>query len=1655
VPEYLAALRGDPTLGRLAEQSAPLAARHGAETADAVDTVLGAERLVLLGPPGAGKSTVLRLAAARLARGAGPLARVPVYVDLASARSGESVDDVVARVLGAHGLADVPLRALAPATLFLDNLERATDVYLLEGLDLFMRAGGHAGPAVVIACRSADWPDYRTWFGETPTAELQRLTASAVAGAVARALPEETAQAARDWLARDGALAAAVRTPITLEAFLRALRGGGRERWHRGRVMDALLDAFLAAVPQTDRPAYRAALTDAALGSLGQGALFEVDTLQMGLGVTRDAMIRTGAVVAHGPALEFVEPLLAQHCAAAALVSRTAADPNMLVQRLRDVPEARRAGLLCGAYGLSPDPVAFVEALMASKDGPELAARCLAEPQSAGPAGPTAAAVVGSLAARVPALPAAALYRLGEALARLGEDAATAVAVRAALERAGEVAGFDDVFDRADVDPAPPIAAWVRGFMAERNLGLALRRVEDGGTSDAALERAHAALRLLAADVAFEQGLGRVASGDTEGACAAFESALVADPDRARYRFHYGRMLTSLGRAAEAVEHLERARDLAPEQAEIEAALGEAHRARDSVEAALASFEAARVLAPHVAAYAQAVGELHAELGDIDAAADAMQQALAAQDTEAGWHDALGQILAERGQWRAALRAFKRAHARDSQSPSYLRHLGRAHLAIGETDDAVAALERAREITPDGAGILADLALALATAGRTEAAIDMLQQAVAIDDGWPADHLWLGRLLQEAGALDQALHHARRASDLAPASAIAQADLGRLHQSRGEYREAVAAFNRAAEPRGSQDLASPPAVESEVVNRDVRPGDSPGADLAAEPSSPATGERESPGNAGIGAAERSAGASQSHSALALDQLAQAYATAGEATSAMHVLDQALSLAPDALDPRRRAGQLCLELGRVDEAVAHLDRAAALAPEDAAVQHELAHALRSAGDEAGAIVALRRATQLAPDNPDYLADLTTAARALGRAREARAAVDAALVLAPGRGDLHAMKAEVEAGAGDPALGRAALREAVSLAPDEPAYRAQLADSLALAPRHEVDGAAEGAASPPPEGGHADDPLATARRAAAVAPASAAAHAALAEAYAGRGLTEAASIAIRQAAALAPEEPAYREIQARLALDLGRPDEAVSALEQGVSDCPNAAALHHALGCAYDAGGWPSEARSSLRRAAELAPDNPVFHRALGLHLAADDPAGAREALQQAIALAGDDAEAHYQLGLVEARAGDDAAALARFESAAGLAATEPAYPRALGECLARLGRPGAAAALHHSLALDPRSAATYAALGDLHVREGPYALALDCYATAAHLAPDVGAYWRSLGLARLARGDAAGAAEALRESLEREPEDGEARDALEKAQALLARSPVEEPPPATSGDAPPEAMAPDGADRPVDGTALGLGADTRTDPAVAEAVERAQSALAAGDVSGARLALTRAVERAPDDGRLHFWLGKAAQAADDEAGALRHLETAARLDSRSPDAFMALGELYRKGDALDDAIQAYQQAVVCDPEAAEGHLRLGEVCAEAGLGDKAEAHFRRAADLSPGDARPWHALGRAHAAAGAFDRAVDAYQAALARQSDLTPAYFDAGLALKELRQYGRAAEMFRQALRLAPSNTAAYAQYAAVSALNFLDRATHDAALDTAEDNRG
>lgn len=1391
--------------------------------------LLAAPPSVLLGPPGAGKSANLRHLALALARdwreGRGKL---PLLLDLAEGHPWEGVEDLALRSLGLPPAEGPRLADLGPTVLLLDNLHQSPNLYLFEGLELLLRAGGQAGPGLVVACRSADWPHYRAWFQGIEELPLRPLDRAGLESLLQATVTPEHLAILRDWLTRDPDLAQAIRLPLGLQALRRALGDSLPAEWRRSRFLDALLDLRLEPLPRAERAAFRSALVEVALQGLGQGALIQVDTVVMSLAVTRERMVRSGAVVPHGTALAFAEPLLATHLAASALAPRAEQGPGALLEQLAPLDPARRAALLAAILEQASDPAELLALALDGAEGPDLVARCLSIPMTALPESPRGSLrLVEDLLSPERGLSSTRLQALADAMVGRAGLAPLARRLRAASGHPEEVgrgaqapgsgAAPEAATKREELAQDGAMARWTSAFMAARARGLGLGQRADWQGAAAALTEAEAALERLEADLSFQRGQLAAASGDHETARAAFEAALARDPDEARYLAHYGRALIALDRATEAVAALSTAGPAAGEAAEVQAVLAEAYRAQGWIEEACRAFARAAQLAPERAAYVYAGAELSAESGDLAAAEAGLTQALALRPQDAAWHDALGQVLAERGRAEGALRAFERAHSLAPAEARYLRHLGRAQLALGRYPEALASLEAARDADPGAPGPLADLGLAQAAAGRTLEAVDSLRRAVALDGIWPLDHLSLARALRDCGQLEAAAASLDEAERRAPASALVAAEAQALRLARS-----------AAQERDPAE-AEAPLSDGAMVGRGPVEADP----LAA---------------------------------------ARAALAAGDADGAI-----ALAQALLAADPMQ--AEACAFLGQV---------------------------YRQLGLPEAAMTAWEEALRLAPTVDRYRLGLAEAALAAGHSQRAQQVVIAADPVGAAAAPIAAPN-PAELPAASP------LASPVLDSPDalDPALAATL---QTLAAGWTLDWALPELAPALPAELAVDDCLAELRTATEGDPAHAA---------------------------------AVRRGQVRLLGRAGRFDEALAAAEA----------------------------------AADLDAEPEALLLLAWARLLKGDAMAALESLGMARALGATAASLDVLEGRAQLLRGDEAAADAALERALNQGVDEADLQALRAQVAFRRGDTGTAIrALDRALARSPKRPELQAQLGQVLRAAGQDEQAAERYARAAELDPEQPDYRVAQAEALSAEGDGATARLLLGQVLERRPQH--------------------------------------------------LGA----------ALLLARIDLAEGRVAEARGLLARSLDRNPDSAALHLGLGLAARTAGDLEQARHHLEEAVRLDQGRAESYLVLGEVCLQLGETDEALQALENAVHLDGDDLEARLNLAEACSRAGLPDRAREQLGIARDLAPQDARPLLAAGRLALSAQQPEEAVAALEAARERDGQNPETFHQLGLAYKLLREYEQATQMFRAALRLAPASPKAYAQYAAVSAMSFVNR---------------
>jgi arylsulfatase A-like enzyme/Flp pilus assembly protein TadD len=176
-------------------------------------------------------------------------------------------------------------------------------------------------------------------------------------------------------------------------------------------------------------------------------------------------------------------------------------------------------------------------------------------------------------------------------------------------------------------------------------------------------------------------------------------------------------------------------------------------------------------------------------------------------------------------------------------------------------------------------------------------------------------------------------------------------------------------------------------------------------------------------------------------------LVEAYAGAGQMSTALQTLDTALTVAPANAELLRAKGSLLLRQGDLAGARAALEKARSVNAGEPRLHVELSNVYRNLGALAPAEAEAREAVRLEPKSPEGHVALGLAAGALGREAEAGRSFREALRLSPDHPDALFYLGAVELRAGRAAAAAPLLERLVA---KEPAYP-QARETLALAKR----------------------------------------------------------------------------------------------------------------------------------------------------------------------------------------------------------------------------------------------------------------------------------------------------------------------------------------------------------------------------------------------------------------------------------------------------------------------------------------------------------------------------------------------------------------------------------------------------------------------------
>lgn len=321
------------------------------------------------------------------------------------------------------------------------------------------------------------------------------------------------------------------------------------------------------------------------------------------------------------------------------------------------------------------------------------------------------------------------------------------------------------------------------------------------------------------------------AEGDLQQAERLCRRILALDPDRVEVLHLAGVIAAETGRAAEAVElidraialdgevpafhyTLSRAFELEGKPAEALLNRGNGLRAEGRWAEAADCYWQALALAPGLVAGYAHLGQVLLAEGDAEGSVALFRQALALRPGYAPAEVGLGGALSALGLPGEAVEHIQRAFTLDPGNTEAACRLGDLYVQLGDLDEATDWYGRALGLRPKLAAAHDGLGRLLAGRGRAGAAAEHFRQALVVRPAWAEAHAALGASLRDQGLAAAAVKSFRRALDLRPELTAAHSGLLEALQRD----DTVDAAERAAEARRFGDglepesAADPPAA---------------------------------------------------------------------------------------------------------------------------------------------------------------------------------------------------------------------------------------------------------------------------------------------------------------------------------------------------------------------------------------------------------------------------------------------------------------------------------------------------------------------------------------------------------------------------------------------------------------------------------------------------------------------------------------------------------------------------------------------------------------------------------------------------------------------------------------------------------------------------
>lgn len=491
-----------------------------------------------------------------------------------------------------------------------------------------------------------------------------------------------------------------------------------------------------------------------------------------------------------------------------------------------------------------------------------------------------------------------------------------------------------------------------------------------------------------------------VATGHAEKVIEPLHRLLQRKPDLKSAALVLAAAYGSSDRLNDAVAVLENQAKLAPNDPQLQIALGLTSTQAKRYDEARQAFEKATQLAPGNLWPVDQLVDLDLLDKHFDAARQRIRSQFQKQPNVAAAHYFEGKILAAEGKWDAAATELQQTLQLDSNLVAARDLLVQTYVAANKLPQAVSELEGLLSKNPNNASALMTLALLYERMKDYPKERDAYEKVLAINPAFvPALNNLAYLYTERLNDLNRAYDLARKARDLQPQDAAAADTLGWVLYKRGDYQQALSILQESAEKR--PDSAE---IQFHLGMTAYMMGQTDLARVAFKKAANATkdfpGKDESKHRLAL--LETETGASPELSISQLDamtkeqpndiisqmRLGEAYEKQGASDKAAAAFEQALKLNPKLASSVIKLAELYAgPLQNKEKALDYAKKARELAPTDPQVASILGKVAYQSGNFTWSYSLLQEAARQRQNDPVILHDLAWAAYSLGKVSEA--------------------------------------------------------------------------------------------------------------------------------------------------------------------------------------------------------------------------------------------------------------------------------------------------------------------------------------------------------------------------------------------------------------------------------------------------------------------------------------------------------------------------------------------------------------------------------------------------------------------------------------------------------------------------------------------